>query len=459
MIDRENGKEEHIVDFESMTKKELIQYINKLINQRAFSYDDRMKLLIIDKAPFTLWACDKDFKIRLWACQCENMYGYSKEEAIGNNYLSMFVAADEQPASKTDCLDIIENGTPFYNCVAQDEGRKGKRSIITNCFRVRDVETDEFLQAEIGLDISNLDSEKEKYDKVIRESKLLYQTKCELYEKVDALIRTFINRANIFEDKLVENESKALAAHRRQEYINGEGPLKTGIEKERQVFDNSINDIRCAIEAMSSSQDRNNLEIAISELGHKLDLCFRRLDLDADELFDNIQSACDFTINKNQPENSREDIMNNSDAKRFRIALSFPGEYRDNVISSIAERLAKKFGREKILYDLFHQAEFARRDLDIYLQNLYRNESDLIVVFLCKDYDLKPWCGVEWRAIRDLTNNKADRDRVMLIQVGDGEVEGILSTVDGHVTANSSNVESVTNDIIKRYGLNKTLHP
>lgn len=143
--------------------------------------------------------------------------------------------------------------------------------------------------------------------------------------------------------------------------------------------------------------------------------------------------------------------------KRFKIALSFPGEYRENVIEKIALGLANIFSEEDILYDMFHQAEFARMDLDVYLQNLYRNQSELIVVFLCKDYSTKPWCGVEWRAIRDLANHKEERDRLMLVQVGNGDVEGIFGTVDGHITATADNIENVVKQICSRYGLLKTI--
>lgn len=143
--------------------------------------------------------------------------------------------------------------------------------------------------------------------------------------------------------------------------------------------------------------------------------------------------------------------------KRFKIALSFPGEYRESVIEKIALGLANIFSEEDILYDMFHQAEFARMDLDVYLQNLYRNQSELVVVFLCKDYSTKPWCGVEWRSIRDLANHKEERDRLMLVQVGNGDVEGIFGTVDGHITATADNIENVVKQICSRYRLLKTI--
>lgn len=84
--------------------------------------------------------------------------------------------------------------------------------------------------------------------------------------------------------------------------------------------------------------------------------------------------------------------------KRFRIAFSFAGEKRD-FVKQVADRLAVRFGEDKILYDKYHEAEFANPDLAFDLPALYKNESDLIVAVFCPEYDKKEWCGLEWRAI------------------------------------------------------------
>ncbi|MEM9567475.1 MAG: hypothetical protein AAF974_04135 [Cyanobacteria bacterium P01_E01_bin.34] len=85
-------------------------------------------------------------------------------------------------------------------------------------------------------------------------------------------------------------------------------------------------------------------------------------------------------------------------SKRFRIAFSFAGEKR-GFAEELAAILAKQFGEDKILYDKYHEAEFARYDLGIYLPKLYSEESDLIVPILCPNYDKKRWTGWEWLPI------------------------------------------------------------
>src|SRR5712692_7807422 len=95
--------------------------------------------------------------------------------------------------------------------------------------------------------------------------------------------------------------------------------------------------------------------------------------------------------------NFKDRIARMSD-KRFRIAFSFAGEKRD-FVAQVAAILARRFGEPAILYDKYHEAEFARYDLGIYLPKLYRDESDLVVAVLCPEYDQKPWTGWEWMAI------------------------------------------------------------
>jgi hypothetical protein len=100
-------------------------------------------------------------------------------------------------------------------------------------------------------------------------------------------------------------------------------------------------------------------------------------------------------------------------ARRFSVGFSYAGEDRA-VVGPIAECLAERLTRGRVLYDKFHDAELARVDLDVYLPGLYRDQTDLIVVVLSPDYPKKLWCGLEWRWIRQLILGEA-RERIMLL--------------------------------------------
>ena len=141
-----------------------------------------------------------------------------------------------------------------------------------------------------------------------------------------------------------------------------------------------------------------------------------------------------------------------NDEYRFNIALSFAGEYR-GIVSKVADGLAGIFGKNKILYDSFHQSEFARPNLDLHLQNLYHNESKLIVVFLGKYYNEKSWCGLEWRAIRDLLNQQTNDDRIMFVRCDNGEVNGVYGRVDGYKEISDETIDEAIDLIVERYSI------
>ena len=97
--------------------------------------------------------------------------------------------------------------------------------------------------------------------------------------------------------------------------------------------------------------------------------------------------------------------MSPATPKRFKVAFSFAGEKRD-FVAQVADILAAQFGTDCILYDKYHEAEFARFDLGIRLPMLYGEQSELIVPVLCPDYDQKRWTGWEWMHIYSLLTNK-----------------------------------------------------
>jgi len=141
--------------------------------------------------------------------------------------------------------------------------------------------------------------------------------------------------------------------------------------------------------------------------------------------------------------------------KRFTVALSFPGEYRPQV-KAIADNLAKELGEKRVLYDQYFEAEFARPDLDTYLQTLYHDESELIVIFLCADYEKKPWCSIEWRAIKDLINKK-EKSAIMFMRFDKAEITGVYLG-DGYIDIAGRNATEVAELILQRLESNREGH-
>ena len=138
--------------------------------------------------------------------------------------------------------------------------------------------------------------------------------------------------------------------------------------------------------------------------------------------------------------------------KRFRIAFSFAGEVRE-FVEKTARILADQFGQEKILYDKFHETEFARWDLGIYLPKFYGEQADLIVAVLSPAYDEKRWTGWEWMHIYGLLT-KADGHRVLTSRFEYAQADG-LSPAAGFIELDDKTAEQFAELILERLAINE----
>ena len=99
---------------------------------------------------------------------------------------------------------------------------------------------------------------------------------------------------------------------------------------------------------------------------------------------------------------SVRDVANAVDISRhaFDVALSFPGEVRP-LVEKIAQQLERRLGPNGYFYDNNYVSQLAQPSLDTLLQGVYQR-AKLDVVFLSADYQKKDWCGVEFRAVREI---------------------------------------------------------
>ncbi|HEX8502375.1 MAG TPA: tetratricopeptide repeat protein [Pyrinomonadaceae bacterium] len=138
--------------------------------------------------------------------------------------------------------------------------------------------------------------------------------------------------------------------------------------------------------------------------------------------------------------------------RRFRIAFSFAGERRD-FVEQVAATLARRFGRERILYDKFHRGEFSRGDLAFYLPDLYEKEAELVVAVFCPDYEKKEWCGLEWNALFGLLK-KRKASEVMLTRFDRVEGKG-LHGLAGYTDLDELTPEQAASVILERLAFNE----
>lgn len=192
-------------ELSSWTKYELLDYLIYLREKRAFKREDRLKLQILDQVDFTIWACDSKFEIKLWEGTCEKIYQKKREEALGQNYLKLFVTPIERYQSKLDCENIISTGQPQTFRLCDDEdGRGCPIQIITQCCRIKD-DDGRPLQAEMAINVNyeKLKRENQEFvDARNRENTEIEQTRSEMLSALEScrfrLIESADRRSSYF---------------------------------------------------------------------------------------------------------------------------------------------------------------------------------------------------------------------------------------------------------------------
>jgi len=134
----------------------------------------------------------------------------------------------------------------------------------------------------------------------------------------------------------------------------------------------------------------------------------------------------------------------------FDVALSFPGETRA-LVEQIAMEIERMLGPNSYFYDNNYVSQLARPSLDTLLQDIYRNRSRLVVVFLSADYQTKDWCGIEFRAIREIILERQN-ERIMFVRMDDGPVDGVFKT-DGYIDGRKYSPRDIAKFIQERVAL------
>jgi hypothetical protein len=113
---------------------------------------------------------------------------------------------------------------------------------------------------------------------------------------------------------------------------------------------------------------------------------------------------------------------------RFAVAFSLAGEQRQLVLP-VAQEVEAILGRSTVFYDTWYEHWIAGPDADLLLQRLYSEMAELVVVCVSGAYGDKPWTRAEHRAVRARymkAVTAADRQGILPVRVGNGEVEGVL---------------------------------
>ena len=240
VIDLKNIPKEEL---KGKTQSELIAIIEQLRNQRAFTYEDRMKLAMLDKSPFTIWANDRDCKIVLWEGKCKSIYGYGKE-VLGSNFIDLLVSDYEKRKARIDCRSIIDKETRFNNIANDVTFDKIPIILQTNCFQMKDVDSDKLLSVEFGVLTNSIQKETEKTEKAI-----------ELEKKVENLFN------KISEIKKEINQHKQLTTSAKKKKLNDIFNKLSEIQSNHDIFENECAEWNCYVEYINDFERQiNNCE-------------------------------------------------------------------------------------------------------------------------------------------------------------------------------------------------------
>lgn len=241
------------MEYEKMSKEELIAYIRDCEKKRAFTYEDQMKLAFVDGSPFTIWASDRDCKIKFWAGQCEELYGYKKNEVIGKDFVDLFVAENEKKAAREDQISIIDGGAIFHN-IANDIGKKGNTlRLLTNCWRMKPPGSDEYLNFEMGLIVDFYNQEVERLDQIVSESRILKEKTMQFDAASRRYEAQYYERRRFLLNGLKQCKSVAVRQKRKSEFEPKEEDIRKRINDVGASLDSLVKEYAEKIASCSFS--------------------------------------------------------------------------------------------------------------------------------------------------------------------------------------------------------------
>jgi len=321
------------LDYENMSKEELIAYLIDVERKRAFSYEDQIKLAAIDSSPFTLWASNRDCIIRIWEGKCESLYGYSREYAIGKDFVDLFVAEHEKDQAREDQIAIIDHDEIFHN-IANDFGKSGNTlQLLTNCWRFVDPATGEVWNMEMGLIVDYFDQERERLNQVIEESRILKSRVTEFLKLVGQYEQQFRDRRRSIESTIRGFDITKIAKSKRDEYLS----------EKKAIFDgNKIIETR-----LQETKDKYISEVSVcgsadkcTKLSNEFEDAYDDILSELEEVSSDFQDMIDNYSNKNEVNDTnivRKDLVIEDVHALYKERSSRAFELRTKIQDSINE--------------------------------------------------------------------------------------------------------------------------
>lgn len=117
---------------------------------------------------------------------------------------------------------------------------------------------------------------------------------------------------------------------------------------------------------------------------------------------------------------------------QFEVALSFPGEHREYV-DAVAGELERVLGADACFYDRFYEAQLARPNLDVLLQEIYGERSGLWSCSCARSTTRSSGAGSSGAESSNGGALGSDRE-IKYVRLGEGVVAG-MTRLDGYLDA------------------------
>lgn len=272
------------MDFHEMTREELIRFVEEIKEKRAFSEDDQYLLKILDESPFTIWASDRNCVVRFWKGKCESLYGYREDDVIGKDFVDLFVAVDEQKAAREDQLKIIDSGEVFHN-IANDHAKNGNTlRLLTNCWRMKAPDSDEYWNVEMGLIVDFFHQEMERLEKIISESRLYKARITQFCDLTKQSRRQFIERKNNINDAIRACRRQAVLAKKSSEFTAKTERFKNTLKELEERLGNLIDEYLRLVQSSGSHSQCEELTDSFKEKYAELLGDFEDMAIDFEEI-------------------------------------------------------------------------------------------------------------------------------------------------------------------------------
>jgi PAS domain S-box-containing protein len=167
----------------------------------------QLKLAIFDRLPMPVWACDRNCRIVFWNDAAARLYGYPAEEAIGKDFVDLYVNEPERAKARIDVVDIIDNNKPIKNMANDIDKHGNTRKLVTQCFALYNVGGHSGLQAEISYEVQDIERLQEELMRMQEEHRRARMESEELQRKLVDVTRT---RAMSALDSMVKSVKDAL---------------------------------------------------------------------------------------------------------------------------------------------------------------------------------------------------------------------------------------------------------